>query len=289
MATEALRILADGTTEKININDIGKEDRDVTYICSGKTNGKLCGIKMIPVFGETPYFRSAPDCRHICDCPFDESETAVIKRHLDVTGSKTTIETLLSAFSKGEKQARKKQVSQGTGAKTAEKDAEKQEKEESRRIIREARDPRNLKELCALLTKTDLDEPYAGIPVRDSIVDHRTVKAYREHGLSDEQMAVVLCGRISKDRLDKCFPGRAPQAIVLRDAFSFEDKAAPLLFELRTGSAVKQKIFAAPSDHIIAVFAQWHPHPTNPRTYFCDQIQVGQVFAANKDFFDTSL
>lgn len=286
MATEALRISDDGPNKIVNINSIDKEDRNATYICCGMVRGKLCRAKMIPVFGETPYFRSAPDSKHIYACPHDESKRAVIRRHLDVTGSKTTVEELLSDFDKGETQVRKKQASQGAGTKTSEKGEAKQAKEEPMRIIREARNPRNLKELCELLVNTEPDELYANTPVRRIIVDRRTIKDYRADGLSDGQTAVVLCSRIKSESLDRYFPDRDPQELVLRDAFSFESQKKPMLFAFRTSLAVKNMIFSAPKEHIIAIFAQWHPHPKNPCTYICDHVQPGHVFLAEKDFFD---
>lgn len=289
MSETALRLNADGTTERVHITEVTDRNRYDKYICDGKNpwTGELCKAEMIPVIkGEKPCFRVK--FKHICNCPNDESEAAVIKRHLDVTGRSTTIANLLDVFGKStpakECSASRTRATKSSGEKTT---GEKEEIEDEREHKREARDPRNLKELCALLVKTDLQDPYAGVPVRDTIVDHRDVDEYREGGLSDGQMTVVLCKRTSKDRLNKLFPLRNPRDVVLCDAYAYDDRADPLLFVINGSRPAMQKIFKAPRDHIIAVFSRWHSHPTNPHVYICEPIEIGQFFSANASFFES--
>lgn len=288
MAITALRLLPDGTTEKVRIEEIVEANRYDDYICDGQNprTGQPCRAAVFPVMREgAPYFRV--NVRHICGCSNDESEAATIRRHLDVTGRTTTIADLMAACGRAEREGNERRLSHRdvepvTGNETDHVDDD----DNDRRIIREARNPKNLKEICALLIKSNLNDIYTQVPVGDLIVDHRNVNEYRQNGLRDGQMAVVLCSRIGRKRIDALVPERVNEDVIVGDAYAYEDRATPLLLFIDGSKAAYRKIFDSPKGNIIAIFAKWHSHPDAPNAYVCDHINAGQVFVAARSFFD---
>lgn len=289
MSKTALRVSPDGTKEMVKIEEINQTNRCDHFICGGKNphTGQLCEVEVTPVLRkDAPHFRGIMP--HIPGCPNDESEAATIIQHLDVTGRTTTIDALLTICGRGEHEGNKGEPRHRDTKPVSGGETEDVEDEvHARRILRKARNPKNLKELCALLVKSDLNALYANIPIGDIIVDHRNVHEYRQKGLRDGQMAVILCSRIKTKYIDKLVPeDRKYKGVILRDAYSYEDREYPLLLFIDGSNAVKSKIFGAPKGNIIAIFGRWHPiSPDTPNVCVCDHIYDGQVFVATKDFF----
>jgi len=290
MAKEALRVLLDGTTENVSGTAINEGNKKDKYICCGRhrSTNQLCGAHMIAYKrGEDDYyFRVAPDDHHMIDCPCDESEAAIIIKHMDVTGSNTSPEELYSDFDQERQEGRKERNERKVYGKSREGgDKEKEETDTDRPIKRAAKKPSNLKEFCAVLAKSNLDDTYSGIPIMELIVDHRNISTYRKEGFRDGQVAVVLCAKIGMDRINKVLPDREPNTVVLGDAYSYVDRAEQLLFVINGSYRAKQKIFGAKKQDIIAIFGRWYQ--VSPNVYACDPIKEGHVFVTRSSFFES--
>lgn len=289
MSKTALRVLPDGTKEMVNIEEIDQMNRFDHFICGGENphTRQICEVEVTPVLRrDAPHFRAIK--AHIPGCLNDESEAATIIQHLDITGRTTTIEALLTICGRGEHEGNKGEPRHRDAKPASGGETEDVEDEvHARRILRKARNPRNLKELCALLVKSDLNDLYTNVPIGDIIVDHRNVHEYRQKGLLDGQMAVILCSRIGIKYINKLVPtDRKNKGVILGDAYSYEDREDPLLLFIDGSKAVNSKIFGAPRGNIIAIFGRWHPiSPDTPNVCVCDHIYEGQVFVATKDFF----
>lgn len=292
MAKTAFWVINNKTLQRVDIDSITDSTRHNRFICDGKCegSGELCGAPVSAVIrGPRHCFRISPGFRHKKDCPNDESETAVIRRHLDVTGNTTSVEELLSAFA-----SRETHRGGGVGmARGGERgiDPERHDGEEDmaddRAIVREARNPRTLRELCALLSRCEPDDTYAGIRVADILIDHRSIENVRANGMKEGQIAVVLCRKVGAELREKLAPEVSGEAVVLVDAYAYPHKAKPTAFIIPCSLEARNKIIKENSKkNIIAIMGKWYQDPLNEGAYVCNRIEAGQVFRCDEGFFE---
>jgi len=254
MATVAKCISKDGV-DKGTVNVVEEPnsiDREDSFYCVGNNdNGVCCGVEVRPVIkdlegGKGNGFRVRPGFRHIDGCSADKSRTTKIIRHLDVTGNNTQLEKLLSKFNKG-KVKRKKRIPPYVVPPTEGGENEMEPRDDDRPIQLEAKEPSNLMEMCALLSRCDTDAEYAGYKVGDVFIDRRSIGKVRESGITEGQIAVVLCSKMSIERINELNfelvkKAGGKYAVVLQDAYSYAQNEPPTFFIVPCTRSAKKKI-----------------------------------------------
>lgn len=286
MAEKAFRVLKDGSTVEIEIGNVTDEIKHDMFLCNGCEG--TCKAEVIPVRGgPRPCFRIKRGQHHKRGCKNDESLAAQIRRALDHTGNKTSMEELYELFNRPQVEAAKKEKRKGPKENKVNDQDEDKEFDDIKTIRRELRNPKNLRELCALFSKSNLDDRYAGRNIGDIFIDHRNIADIRKNGIPEGQLAIVLCAKISVERIKKLIPEVPKHAIVLGDAYSYVDKDKQLIFIIPCTANAKRIIFNPDSKkNIIAVFGRWHQDPFNKNVYTCEFIKEGKVFCAEESFYE---
>lgn len=290
MAEKAFHVLKDRSEEEIEISMVTDEIVYDQFLCSG-CNG-TCRAEVYPVRnGLKPHFHTRKNQHHQPNCSNDHSIAALIARSLDRTGSTTSIEELFDLFSREESETesnehksgeRKERRERGNNAKNGE------EIDDDRPILHEARNPRNLKEVCALFSKSFPDDIYAGLRIGDIFIDHRNIADIRKEGVPGEKPVILLLSKISNPRREALNLKVPDDAIVLGDAYSYVDRDQQLFCVVRYKSKkIRSKILASKPGTIIAVFAKWKKNSSDKEgVYICDPIAKGQFFCAEEEFYE---
>ncbi|WP_458407293.1 hypothetical protein [Anaerotignum sp.] len=286
MAEKAFHVLKDGSIVEVLIGNVTDEIKHDIFLCSGCEGA--CKAEVIPVReGPRPCFRIKRGQHHKSGCQNDESLAAQIRRVLDHTGHTTSIEELYELFDRPQVEVVKKEKRKGTKENKVNDQDDEEEFDDIRAIQRELKNPKNLRELCALFSKSSLDDIYAGMKIGDIFLDHRNIADIRKKGIPEGQLAIVLCAKISVERIKKLVPEVPDQAIVLGDAYSYADKEKQLLCIIPCTANAKRIIFNSDSKKkIIAVFGRWHQDPFNKSVYTCEPIKEGRVFCAEESFYE---
>ena len=273
-----------------HINTVSDEDRAKDFRCDGKVLNKICNAPQCPQLGKFPRFRLRDPQRdhHIPGCPNDESADALRIDHLDQTGRHTTSRELLARLCHNP-QTRTKTApprdtpmpygAQDSGALTL----------DTRPHRYGSRPPDTLRQAIVLWSTLPVDAPYADTTVGDLLIDQRNIRDYRANGVPSGRIAVILCAKIGTKTLDRVVPARVSSEIVLRDAYAYRDKTQGLLISFKADAPARNAIFKA-EDKIIAIMAQWMPHPTIPGAYTAtDIIRKGNLCFFAYNFFDDNI
>lgn len=306
MADIALYRLDDGSFKKVDgsmgISWLRKEAAKGNLSCSGLD--ETCGVKVEP-FQTTNaiFFRAKRGQKHKLGCECDDTDAGKIIYNLDHVGRDITPEDLFEKFSKSkpEEENESKKMNKGTKIICINYSDEDKDFEDDRAIKRETRDPRNLRELCALLSKKEPDDMYAGICVGDMFIDHRNIAEIRRSGISEGKPIIMLLSQISLKRIDSLGLKVPNQAIVLGDAYSYEDHDEQLICIIPCTMAARKKIFGISDKKkdegkkkvytkggkkVIAIYGKWRKDTSNEGAYICDVIDIGQVFCSDKKFYE---
>lgn len=290
MTEKAIHVLKDGSEEEIKIEEVTDKIVHDTFLCNGC--GGTCRVKMYPVRnGKEPHFHTKRNQHHEPGCSNDHSIAAQIVRSLDHTGSATSMEELFDKFTKVKrddendehgKREKKEKGERGSKAKGVDGG------DENKIILREPRDPRNIRELCALFSKKYLDDTYAGLRIGDIFFDHRNIVSARKDGLPDDRLVIVLLAKISNKRIEELKIEVPEGAIVLGDAYSYVDKDKQLFFIIPCAStSIRRKILSTSPNNIISIISKWRKVSHDKETvYTCDPIAEGQVFCAAENFYE---
>jgi len=306
MADIALYRLDDGSFKKVDgsmgISWLRKEAAKGNLSCSGLD--ETCGVKVEP-FQTTNaiFFRAKRGQKHKLGCECDDTDAGKIVYNLDHVGRDITPEDLFEKFSKSkpEEENESKKTNKGTKIICINYSDDDKDFEDERAIKRETRDPRNLRELCALLSKKEPDDMYAGICVGDMFVDHRNIAEIRRNGIPEGKPVVILLSQISRKKIDSLKMTVPEQAIVLGDAYAYADNDKQLICIVQGSLAARRKIFgiddkkkkesdkrntAKKVKKIIAIYGIWTKDPSNEGVFICEPINVGQVFCAEEKFYE---
>lgn len=302
MTKTAIHVLEDGSEEEIKIEDVTDAMAHDTYLCNGC--GGTCRVEMYAVRnGKEPHFHTKRNQHHASGCDNDHSIAAQIVRNLDHTGKDITAEDLFEKISKTKSEEGGSGKKRGTGPKDDDVDGfdSDEDFDDDRPINRKSRNPANLKEVCALLSRKDIDDTYAGVLVRDMFVDHRNIREIRKDGLPEEKPVIILLGQISLKRINSLGLIVPDYAIVLGDAYSYADRDEQLICIIKCTMAARKKIFGIKDKKkeetkkkdntkkekkIIAIYGKWKKDPLNPGAYICEKIDVNQVFLAEEKFYE---
>ena len=306
MADKALYHSIDSSVTKVDgsrgISWLRKEAAKGNLFCSGLYG--TCGAKVEPFQTEHGiFFRIQHDQKHKYGCECDESDAAKIVRNLDHVGRTITPVDLFEKFSrpKPEEESEGKNRGKGTSKGPDEKPDIDKDSEDDMPIRRESRDPRNLKEVCALLSKKESDDIYAGVRVGDMFIGHRNIAEIRRNGIPEGRPIIILLRPVSRKRLDFLNLKVPDDAIVLGDAYSYVDCEEQLTCIIPGTLAARKKILgindkkkeergegntAKKKKKIIAIFGIWTKDPLNEGVYICEPINVGQVFSVEENFYD---
>lgn len=287
MTETAIHVLKDGSEEEIKIEKVTDEIAHDTYLCNGC--GGNCRVKMYPVRnGREPHFHTKRNQHHKLGCLNDHSIAAQIVHNLDRTGRTTSMEDLFDRFSRVRTEAENDEQGRRMVRERGNNERDDQEVDDDRPILREPRDPRSLRELCALFTKSDLDCIYAGLRIGDNYIDRRNIGEVRSNGIPEGKLAIVLLAKISKARIDSFGLEVPVGAIVLGDAYYYEDRAKQLICIVPCASErVREGILRSTTGSIIAVFTRWRKYSSDKDgIYICDPINEGQFFCAEENFYE---
>jgi len=290
MTETAIHVLEDGSEEETKIEDVTDAMAHDTYLCNGC--GGTCRVEMYAVSnGKEPHFHTKRNQHHAFGCDNDHSIAAQIVRSLDHTGSTTSMEELLDKFIRAHLEDEDEEHGKGDKGKKGKGDGKPKgagDDGEDKTILREPRNPRNIRELCALFSKKYLDDTYAGLRIGDIFFDHRNIASARKEGLPDDKLVIVLLAKISNKRREDLKLNVPEGAIVLGDAYSYVDKEKQLFFIIPCASAsVRKSILSARSSSIISVFCKWRKFSADKENvYICDPINEGQFFCAEENFYE---
>lgn len=306
MANKALYRSKDGSFSEVDgssgISWLRMEAAKGNLFCSGLHG--TCGAQVEPFQTEHGiFFRIQHNQKHKYGCECDDTDAAKIVRNLDHVGRDVSPEDLFQKFSrpKHEEGSEGKERSKGTSKGADEKPDIDKDFEDDMLIRRESRDPRNLKELCALLSKKDPEDTYAGVRVSDMFIGHRNIAEIRRNGIPEGRPIIILLRPVSRNRLDSLNLKVPDQAIVLGDAYSYVDHDEQLICIIQGTWAARKKIFGINDKKkeerkegnttkkrkkIIAIFGIWTKDPSNEGVYICEPINDGQVFSVEENFYD---
>ena len=269
-----------------SIYSITPNDKDKDYRCNGVVYGKTCYAPLCPVFSDHPHLRLRNPHRyhHIPGCPCDKSADALRVDHLDRAGTRTSPVNLLERFGKFQKLPKKRIPAHNSGSNAEETDAASHPLD-TRPHRYGSRLPDTLSQAIVLWSALPVDAPYAGTTVGNLLIDSRNIHNYRANGIPAGRIAVVLCSMINKDKLAHITPNRASGEIILQDAYPGKEDTHGLLIAIKADYTAAKLIFGA-KGNIIAIMAQWIPHPTIPNAYTStDIIRRGNVCIFNREFF----
>jgi len=290
MTETAIHVLEDGSEEETKIEDVTDAMAHDTYLCNGC--GGTCRVEMYAVRnGKEPHFHTKRNQHHASGCDNDHSIAAQIVRSLDHTGSTTSMEELLDKFIRAHLEDEDEEHGKGDKGKKGKGDGKPKgagDDGEDKTILREPRNPRNIRELCALFSKKYLDDTYAGLRIGDIFFDHRNIASARKEGLPDDKLVIVLLAKISNKRREDLKLNVPEGAIVLGDAYSYVDKDKQLFFIIPCASGhVRKSILSTKSSSIISVFCKWRKFSADKENvYICDPINEGQFFCAEENFYE---
>lgn len=295
MAKKALFEMKNGTEREIHIDDVTDEilyDPELKGIfCLGvtKEDKEPCRVEVIPVRrGPRTGFRVNRGCHHKIGCDEDKCGKALIKRRFDRLGKKANIEDLLWLIIKSEESPKKPKKEQDPDI--DEKDAIENIDEftDDRPIKPGLKKAKKVKVLCEIFSRVDPEDVFADKRVGEIYIGHRNIVDVRKKGLSEGQVAIVICAHINKERRKKLAPNVKPWDVVLQDAYVHDDNAfdEPLICIVRCSESIKEQILEKGKNKCIAIFGKWRPDSNNPGTYICNCYNKEQVFFADKEFFE---
>jgi hypothetical protein len=205
------------------------------------------------------YFRVAKTSKHAKFCPYDEHGPNNIS-HIDPEGEPNVAEKLLWSLTETEPRReppiRKKAAGEIPGGESESDDDD----EEIRKIKLTERQVRTLGELYRKLASLPIDSCYGGVEVNKLLIDKRNECEYREKGLEDEQICIVICGKANISALPS-YIQMNEERIVIGLSSDFENNSKKkIFFVLEVDEKPRRKILGALKDgKKVAIFAQWKP------------------------------
>lgn len=268
------------------------------FFCGGRPignpNGPICMAKLdlVTKKGIGDYFAAlSSESHHQFLCEYDMSEEARQIGYLDIMGRDTTMEELLDTFNRPQEGVNERLPDDGERGGIAHQDDFTDDMEvDLRPIERVPINPRAMKGLIELLNHKDPDELYAGSTVKDIFLNGEGIIELREHGLENGSVKIAILHKTSMDRIKSNyrldFSSRGDiRRVVLTDAFSYDQKEKEQIFILST-SAYK-KIYAAPNDSVVCVFANWKAHPRYSNVFLSvDEVEDGCITIMDKEYFE---
>lgn len=267
MAKKAYKII-DGSNKAqiVYAENLTENDRNTQYFCCARdtATGEICNAQMDLVIRENSnYFRRKRihGNHHTRCCPENDETGTIVKTisHLDRTGNKTSMETLLDKFSAMNTQRSSSSASQAV---YPIRRADENEDRFSRRIEHEAvlKNPKNTKELVSVLSTKDIDDIYAGCRVGDILFDSRSVKQLNYDNLPNDKIGVALMSKTRKgsEIANKYSSYFRKNILIFVDPFSFSSQKPPVYFAVQADTDIRAFFFEKKSRNLlIAVYAHW--------------------------------
>ena len=274
MADRAFLVDDYGNKTLVMAKDLGEDDRGKCYYCAGfstfgRYKGKKCQVPLTLAISQEHrnYFTVAKNYDHIKGCKFSEKAKDKLVQHLDQSCREKRDVDILNHLFGGKSRPRRdignvpihspgKNVPVGEG----------EDDEEALNIRREGRMPQNADELYTLLTELEPDDFFAGKTIADWILDDRTFSRYSKTGLMENQIMLVLMGKMRTEKLPD-------------DLKQFSSKY--LVFPTESGDKDEKLYFLIPQEYefrravlgnsakVFAVLESWHRMDTQVQAYFC--------------------
>jgi len=287
MTETAIHVLESGLEEEVKIENVTDKIVHDTFLCNGC--GGTCRAEMYPVRnGKEPHFHTKRYQHHKPGCLNDHSIAAKVVCNLDRTGNTTSMDELFEKFTRVRPETENNEHGDREDRQSGKREEGDKEGDDERPIIREPREPRNLRELCALFSKSYLDDIYAGMHIGDIFFDHRNIASARKDGLPDDRLIIVLLSKISNKRRESLKLEVPEGAIVLGDAYSYVDRSKQLFFIIPCASAsIRKRILSTRTSSITSVLCKWRKFSSDKENvYICDPINEGQFFCAEENFYE---
>ena len=206
---------------------------------------------------------------HRARCKYDMTSMYNVIKHVDITGSNTSIEELFEKFSAVQHRKPKSENQDDGGQEDYEAKKSDDITRAEKRIVRQAGSPQNFHELCMTLMSVNETDCFGNDRVCDVFIDNRSIRNFREEVLQTGKAAIIIC------RKTKAYGevGKSENSLVLTDAFSYELGLRPkLLFVFETTEKMRRKIVDSNRDSMIAVFGRWKRRDGQNHIFECGYV-----------------
>ena len=259
MADTAYRVTEHGDLERVEAKDLGPRDRDGKFVCCGRGwDGQPCLVPMSLAIGsERANYFTAGEGKHRTGCPYDESEP-IFKRvsTFDKTGDTFDLEGFFDRLMSGQ-QGEKRQIS---ARESAGRTADKLESSQNDRQLNprtEFKNPGSARDLTFLLLSKDPDDFYGNHPVRNILIDDRSIRDLNLADWEDGRSAIILAMRTRQY-------GNIPVSkgdIVLK-AWTGRGSGPSLFLKFTASRETRDKIFTADQEKVVfALLSRWRRMP----------------------------
>ena len=201
MADRGFEVLEDGRMIEVEAKDLSEDDKGKSFLCCDNPRGVPCLAKLTLVVraGGKKFFAARGQPGHKPFCQFNKSTEYRRLAHIDPTGAGDKPDTILDRFN--HENFKTHGVRHTSGDRTKEKNDPGEDYEEENRIIQRVPGrPNSLKELVLMLLSLSEEDYYAGVRVRDFLLDHRSIRGFRKNGLDEGQVAIAICAKTTQGR-----------------------------------------------------------------------------------------
>jgi hypothetical protein len=279
MSKKAYLVQRDGSKKLVNAGDF-KSNYGNEFRCCGKdsnNNECLCHVRLIKGIKEESYFKVIDSDKHIPFCNNCEEGKGKIIAHLSRT-TNLDLNTMLVNFNTprgndnviidpGELNPGGENIDGGDNIDDIDLN-----------IHNTRKDPRNVRELYAILLTLNVDNTYAGQLVGDFCYNSRNLEQINEHGIALNRPVVTVARHtMYKDSPD--LSALVKQGFTVAKFYCNGDLENPIYFAFHASTDAKNYIYKKAKGKSYAIFAIWVQSPQNPNIYICENTLQKKSFS----------